>query len=54
MIYTLSSSLALYHINRNRTHWLTAMERRRVFWLACVFVVLVTAAVYFAIFAVMP
>jgi len=35
MIYTLSTSLALYRINRDRGAMMLARERRRAFWLWC-------------------
>jgi hypothetical protein len=52
--HTLSSSLFLYKVHRNRYHYLTAMERRKAFWLFCTLGALVTVAVYFSIFSVMP
>jgi len=46
MIHTLSSSLALYHIHRNRVAMLTAMEKRRAIMLLSGIVACVTLVSY--------
>jgi hypothetical protein len=51
MIHTLTSNLALYHINRNRVAMLTAMERRRAGFLVCALFVVLPIAVYSLILA---